>query len=73
MLRHRNVRGDVEVVAEGIFIGVDNDYVEPRKYPDSKQIQKKENGCWKSLSLLLTLITGDTWEITVLTTTTIFK
>ena len=72
MLRHRNVRGDVEVVAECIFIVVDDDYEEPNKYSKSKQIhqRQREDGCWKSFSLILTLIAGETWEIIVLTTTT---
>ena len=56
MLRQRNIgRGD-EVVGEGIFIG---DVEEPVRSSKEKVIGQSEGGCWKYLSFLMIVATGE--------------
>ena len=56
MLRQRNTgRGD-EVVGEGIFIG---DVEEPAHSSKGKMTGQSQGSCWKYLSLLMVVATGE--------------
>ena len=56
MLRQRTVGRGEEDGSEGIFIG---DVEEPNRSLKDKIGVKNENNCWKYLSPVLIIITGD--------------